>query len=110
MPPGRTSPWAQPRIKRTDGKASEWFSVVRNAFGDVGLSNNMPLRNPKTEQDGQDVQDGQDKEKKVVIVNDDDGLRKGTCKHQLTSPNALRQDKKSFSTFLIFRNRALPSP
>ena len=26
--------------------------------------------------------------KKVVIVNDDDGLRKGTCKHQPTSPNA----------------------
>ena len=47
------------------------------------------------------MQDGQDKEKKVVIVNDDDGLRKGTCKHQPTSPNALRQDKKSFSTFAL---------
>ena len=35
------------------------------------------LRNPKTEQDGQDVQDGQDKEKKVVIDNVDDGLRGG---------------------------------
>ena len=92
----------RPRASRSSQKTINVFqnriSVIREAFGEAGWCLNVSLRNPKTEQDGQDVQDGQDKEKKVVIVNDDDGLRKGMCKHQPTYPNALRQDKKSFST------------
>ena len=35
------------------------------------------------------------KPEKVEIVNDDFGLRKGTSSHQLTTPNAMRQDKKT---------------
>ena len=57
------------------------------------------LRNPKTEQDGQDGQDGRGL--KVDIDNVDIGLRRGELHEVLTSPNALRQDKKSISTFAL---------
>ena len=57
--------------------------------------NNVSLRNPKNEQDGQDVQDGQDKEKKVVIVNDDDGLRRETSGDDKNHSVRNAEDRKS---------------
>ena len=58
----------------------------------------------KAKQDLQDLQDEQDEKSKVDIGNADIGLRRETLMNQTTYPFALRQDKKSFSTFLVISN------
>ena len=77
-------------------QVADFVSVIRIANDEVVRNNGVSLRNPTSQQDSQDVQDGQDRRGlKVDIDNVDIGLRRGISSHKPISPNALRKDKKA---------------